>query len=98
MEVFGGFGSHMNSPEASKRRVELKVDSLKEAGTRRISIRPTSKIQPIQDPAKADKQVHRTHLGFLCQTKLKNKTINSQRDILHCGLAIVRNIKENGHI
>ena len=68
LETLDGFSSHTNNLEANELRIKNKVDSLKESGD-------SSSLNQAydRDAAKADKDVHRTHLGFLRQTKLKTR-------------------------
>ena len=85
IEIFDGFGAHLNNLPALKKRVINKILSLKEEGD-------SSSINQAYDKnmAKEDKRIQRQALGVLRQETMYCKNLFCQWKLLICGLAAVR--------
>ena len=88
IEIFDGFGAHLNNLVALQLRHEAKILSIKEEGD-------TSAINQAYDKlvTRSDKSKRRKSLSFLCQLKPSNHFIY-QWSLVHVGLAVVRKTKE----
>jgi type II secretory pathway component PulJ len=85
IEIFDGFGAHLNNLPALKKRVINKILSLKEEGD-------SSSINQAYDKnmAREDKRIQRQALGILRQETIYCKNLFDQWKLLLCGLAAVR--------
>ena len=85
IEIFDGFGAHLNNLPALKKRTANKILSLKEEGD-------LSSFNQAYDKAaaKSDKHIQRMNLSYLCQGCHYNRSIINQWKLVCCGLAAVR--------
>lgn len=90
LEIFDGFGAHLNSLEANQIRADNKVLSLKEEAD-------TSHINQAYDKfaARADKRVQRQNLRWLLKDRQYCSNIVGQTSLISCGLAAVRHTSRN---
>ena len=93
VEIFDGFGAHLNNLPALKKRVIAKILSLKEEGD-------SSSFNQAYDRevAKSDKNVQRMNLSYLRQDCRFNRNIIDQWKLLCCGLAAVRHTAKHPEI
>ena len=84
VEIFDGFGAHLNNIDANKMRWDAKLISIKEEGD-------SSSINQAYDKqvARSDKRQQRMTLGYLRQLRGQNRFVD-QWSLIHVGMAAVR--------
>lgn len=89
VEIFDGFGAHLNNYQALKLRMDARVISIKEEAD-------SSSINQAYDKlvARSDKTVQRKNLSYLRELKGSNE-FRDQWDLIHVGLAAVRYTREH---
>ena len=85
LEIFDGFGAHLASLDAFKKRHEMKFFSVKEEGD-------TSHVNQAYDKfvAKSDKYARMQSLSMLRNAKFLNKGVVDQWGLVHAGLFAIR--------
>jgi hypothetical protein len=85
IEIFDGFGVHLNNLSLMKKRADAKILSIKEEGD-------SSSYNQAYDKhvAKSDKHPMRHSLTFLWSMKNRNSNLVDQWDLIHCGLASIQ--------
>ena len=93
IEIFDGFGAHLNNLPSLKKRVIHKILSLKDEGD-------SSSFNQAYDRevAKANKNIQRMNLSYLRQDCRYNQSIVDQWKLLCCGLAAVRHTAHHPEI
>ncbi|KAL7528028.1 LOW QUALITY PROTEIN: hypothetical protein ACHAXR_004391, partial [Thalassiosira sp. AJA248-18] len=92
LEIFDGFGPHLNNYEALKMREDAKILSIKEEGD-------SSQVNQAYDKeaARSDKRQQRQSLSYIRILKGSNNFVD-QWSLVHTGVAAIRYTKENGII
>ena len=92
LEIFDGFGAHLNNIKALQMRLDRKIISVKEEGD-------SSSLNQAYDKfvAKSDKIKQRQTLSVLRRMKRANNFID-QWDLIHTGLAAIRYTKTRPYI
>lgn len=92
LEIFDGFGPHLNNYEALKMREDAKILSIKEEGD-------SSQVNQAYDKeaARSDKRQQRQSLAYIRVLKGSNNFVD-QWSLVHTGVAAIRYTKENGII